>query len=118
MTLEGLKTECLLFIAFPVSIRHSAVDVSPGFWRVQAVKFKFQDSSIILINSYFPTDTRQADSNNVELEETLGHIRNIIADNEFDSLLWTGDINAEFLRASSHTKTVQDFLADLNLTKA
>ena len=33
-------------------------------------------------------------------------------------MLWTGDINAEFLRASSHTKAVQDILADLNLTKA
>ena len=107
-----------MFIAFPVSMRNCAVDVSPGFWRVQAVKFKFQDSSILLINSYFPTDSRQNDSNNVELDETLGHIRNIITDNEFDSLIWAGDINAEFFRASSHTTTVQDTIADLNLTKA
>ena len=72
-----------MFIAFPVSIRHSAVDVSPGFWRVQAVKFKFHNSSILLINSYFPTDTRQAESNNIELDETLGHIRKIILDNDY-----------------------------------
>ena len=37
-----------MFIAFPVSVRNYAEDVSPGFWRLQAVKFQFQDSSFIL----------------------------------------------------------------------
>ena len=33
-------------------------------------------------------------------------------------MLWTGDINAEFLRASSHTRTVHGVLSDLNLVRA
>ena len=33
-------------------------------------------------------------------------------------MLWTGDINADFLRGTSHTRTVFDAVADLNLTKA
>ena len=33
-------------------------------------------------------------------------------------MLWAGDINAEFLRASSHTRTVNDILSDLNLVRA
>ena len=107
-----------IFIAFPLSIKNCATDVSPKFWRVQAVTFKFGDSTTLLINSYFPTDTRRANTHSIELEETLCHIKNIIDNNEFDSVLWAGDINAEFLRNTSHTKTVHDAVADLNLSKA
>ena len=105
-----------MFIAFPVTIRNCVTDVSPGFWRIQAVKFKFGSSTTLLINSYFPTDTRKVDTHDSELPETLGHIRNIIRNNEFDSLLWAGDINADFLRGTSHTRTVQDTIDDLDLT--
>ena len=107
-----------MFVAYPSSIKNCVTDVSPNFWRIQALKFKFGASTLILINSYFPTDNKRADSQNEELEETLGHIRNIIAANEFDSLLWAGDINADFLRASSHIRTVQGVISDLNLVRA
>ena len=107
-----------MFIACPESIKNCATDISPSFWRIQAVKFKFGNSIILLINSYFPTDTRRADNHDSELDETLGHIRNVIRNNDFDSLLWAGDINAEFLRATSHTRTVHAAVDDLGLTKA
>ena len=107
-----------MFVAFPLAIKNCATDVSPSFWRIQAVKFKFGNSTTLLINSYFPTDTRRANTHDSELEETLGHIRNIIRTNDFDSLLWAGDINSEFLRGTSHTRTVHDAVADLHLNKA
>ena len=87
-----------MFIAFPSYIKNSATDVSPTFWRIQAVKFKFGESVILLINSYFPTDNKRLDNISEELEETISHVRNVITANEFDSLLWAGDINVEFLR--------------------
>ena len=107
-----------MFVAFPLAIKNCATDVSPSFYRIQAVKFKFGNSTTLLINSYFPTDTRRANTHDSELEETLGHIRNIIRTNDFDSLLWAGDINSEFLRRTSHTRTVHDAVADLHLNKA
>jgi hypothetical protein len=48
-----------MFIAFPESIKNCVTDVSPSFWRIQAVKFKFGNSIILLINSYFPTPEEQ-----------------------------------------------------------
>ena len=39
-----------MFIAFPVSIRDQVTDVSPGFWRLQAVKIKSKSSTLLLIN--------------------------------------------------------------------
>ena len=44
-----------MFIAFPNNIKNQVTE-SPGFWRLQAVQIKFQSSTLLLINSYFPTD--------------------------------------------------------------
>lgn len=91
-------------IAFPDSIKKSVEDVSPGHWRIHAAKIKFKNSTMLLINSYFPTDTVRPDGDENELLELLGKIREVIRSNEFDSLIWAGDINADFLRNSSHTR--------------
>ena len=47
-----------LFVAVPDYFRNNVQDVSPSFWRVQAVLIRTQGSTILLINSYFPIDTR------------------------------------------------------------
>ena len=107
-----------MFIAFPNSIKKSVEDVSPGHWRIQAVKIKFQHSTMLLINSYFPTDTVRPDGDENELLMLLGKIREVIRNNEFDSLIWAGDINADFLRNSNHTRAVSDTLDDLELTRS
>ena len=64
-----------MFITFPVNIRDQVTAVSPGFWRLKAVKIKFKSSTLLLINSYFPTDTQR---DNADLLNTLGHIKQII----------------------------------------
>ena len=104
-----------MFIAFPIAIRNSATDVSPVFWRIQAAKFQFGKKTILLINSYFPVDQRRADADETELNDTLGHIRDVIRKNEFQSLLLAGDINADFLRSTSHSETVHGNIQDLGL---
>ena len=48
-----------MFIAFPDNIKNQVTDVSPGHWRLQAVKIKLLTSSLLLINSYFPTDPQR-----------------------------------------------------------
>ena len=93
-----------MFIAFPQVIKSSVSDVSPGFWRIQAIKITSVRSTILLINSYFPTDPRRDNFDETELIETLAHIKEVISKNDFDDILWAGDINADFIRNTSHTK--------------
>ena len=56
-----------IFIAFPDSIKNNIIDVSPGFWLVQAVKITFKFSHLLLINSYFPTDPQRANLDESDL---------------------------------------------------
>ena len=107
-----------MFIAFPVSMKNDIHDVSPGFWRVQAIKIQFKSSTVLLINSYFPIDPRRATQDETELLETLSTIRDIIRKEEFDDLVWTGDINADFARETSHTNLVSEELLDLGLSRS
>ena len=107
-----------MFIAFPNSIKSNVTDVSPGHWRIQAVKIQSKSSRILLINSYFPTDSRRPNADQGELMEILGQIREVIRKNDFDCLMWAGDINAEFLRNTNHTRTVSDTVEELGLTRS
>ena len=104
-----------MFIALPRIIKNHVTDVSPGFWRVQAVKIGFKSSSVLLINSYFPTDPQRAGADHSELLETLTFIKKVIEQNSSSAILWAGDINSEFARNSDHTLAVQDALYDLGL---
>ena len=99
-----------MYIAVPNSIRNHVTDVSPGYWRLQAIILKLGGSTTLLINSYFPTDPRRPNADQSELHDTLSHIKEVIRKNEFDSLLWAGDINADFIRNTNHTNTVQDLV--------
>ena len=107
-----------MFIAFPESLKNIITDVSPGFWRLQALTIKLGNFTTLLINTYFPTDPQKPQADESELLEILGFIREVIRKNEFDALLWAGDINAHFLRNTSHTFTVNETIEDLGLTKS
>ena len=107
-----------MFIAFPDKIKNDVKDVSPGFWRIQAALIKFGNSTTLLINSYFPTDPQRATADESELLETISHIKDVINKNSFDGLLWTGDINADFLRNTNHTNLINANVEELNLTKS
>ena len=104
-----------MFIAFPDSIKNNVIDVSPGFWRVQAAKISFNSTNLLLINSYLPTDPQRNTVDETDLLETLGHIKKVVANNVCDDILWAGDLNSDFSRQSSHTIAVQDALQELGL---
>jgi hypothetical protein len=105
-----------MFIAVPDKIKSDIQDVSPGFWRLQAVKIK--SSNILIINSYFPTDPGTIAFNDSELLETLQSIREIISNNQFQHLYWLGDINSDILRRTGHVNCVINFTEELKLKKA
>ena len=107
-----------MFIVFPDNIKNQVTDVSPGHWRLQAVKIKFVNSTLLLINSYFPTDPQRDNVDDGDLRDTLGHIKKIVEVNPCDSILWAGDINSDFSRNSNHTTEVQEALLELGFLKA
>ena len=99
-----------MFIAVPHELNDLVEDVSPQHWRVQAVVFSAPKKRLLIINSYFPTDPRLADFDNTDLGSTLAAIGSVMDDNEFDSIVWMGDINADFERRSTFTKTIAEFI--------
>ena len=109
-----------LFIAVPESIKGAVKDVSPGHWRLQAVIISSPSSKTLLINSYFPTDSR-AETVNIQLQElgeVLDIIKNLIESHPCDAVVWAGDINADFSRNSAHVRLVKDTMEDINITSA
>ncbi len=100
-----------MFIAIPVELRSSVKDVSPSHWRIQAIIVKTEKSSILIINSYFPTDPRVSDFDMSELESTLNCINEVISNNQFGELIWCGDLNAEFSRRTKFTKHIDNFIS-------
>ena len=73
---------------------------------------------MLLINTYFPTDPRRANCDETDLQETIAHIKNVVRKNDFDDIVWAGDINADFIRNTSHTRLVSEAVDDLGLTKS
>ena len=63
-----------LFTAVPEYFKNSIQDVSPVYWRLQAVLIETQGSIILLINSYFPVDPRTVNNDENEFIEVFEHI--------------------------------------------
>ena len=104
-----------MFIAFPDPIKSQIEDVSPTFWRIQAAILKSSNSNLLIINSYFPVDSR---NDGGELLETIEAIKHVIEQNEFSNILWLGDINCDFLRQTAHVTQVQNFIEETTLLKS
>ena len=107
-----------MFIAVPNSLINHVNDVSPGHWRIQAVKISLPSSTILLINSYFPTDPKTNNFNEDDLQETLQVITNVIDKNHFNSVLLLGDINCDFSRNTRFVQAVQTYLQEYSLIKS
>ena len=47
-----------MFIAIPAILKEKIIDVSPNHHRVQAALLTMNDEIFLIVNTYFPTDTR------------------------------------------------------------
>ena len=99
-----------LFIAVPDCVKNEVKDVSPVFWRTQAIIMPIKSSRILIINSYFPTDPGTVVLDESELLETLHSIKLVIEENECYPIYWLGDINTDFVRKTGHVKCVENFI--------
>ena len=100
-----------MFIAVPSSIKSQIKDVSPKHPRVQAICLRSENSNILIINSYFPTDANAPLNSQIsdDLEETLFCIETVLANNDYTQVFLTGDINCNFLKQTMHVKNVSFF---------
>ena len=107
-----------MFIAVPNEIKEKVIDISPSMWRIQAVLVNTSQSVLLVINSYLCTDNKTQSIDVTDLIETLDVISEILENNEFNDIIWTGDINADFIRKTGHVHKVNDFLQELNFKKS
>ena len=107
-----------MFITVPSLLNSCIDDVSPGYWRLQAIIVKTGNSRLLVINSYFPTDPLTIRFNESDLIETLEFVNKILEDNIFSSVLLLGDINYDFLRRTGHVNMVDSFITMKSFIKS
>ena len=84
-------------------------------WRIQSIEINVNNEKYLIFNSYFPNDSRLNDDECEELNECLAQISSIIETHVCNHYFLLGDLNAEFLRNSSHVNSVKMFLARHNM---
>ena len=52
------------------------------------------------------------------LEEILAEIRVVLLNNQFDEVVWTGDMNADFTRNGGHVQRLHNYIDEYNMLKA
>lgn len=107
-----------MFIAVPKELEVFAKEIKVNHWRLQAITLALPTSTVLLINSYFPNDPKVRDFDTDDLVCTLSSINDTIQNSAVDSVIWTGDINADFLRGNKFTEIVSDFVEDKSFVKS
>ena len=84
-------------------------------FRIQAQILEFPSTRLLWINSYLPNDPLTIIFDDQELNDVLTEIENILDTNDFDDLLWQGDLNWEVTRTSGFSTRMKQFLDRLGL---
>ena len=119
------EKECLegrpkngMFIAIPEIMRENVTDISPNHWRIQAAIIRTNKMKLLIINSYFPQDSKSPINIDSELEEIIAAINNLLMNYQFADVIWMGDINADFCRNTKQVWRIETYLNDTKLVKA
>ena len=84
-------------------------------FRLQASKFAFKSSSMLIKNAYFPCDPRVDTFDETELVTLLADIKNVVESSNCSNVLLAADLNSDFSRNTRFTRTVEEYLKDLLL---
>ena len=106
-----------MFVAIPQDIKEFALDVSPTHWRVQAIILSTPSNKVLIINTCFPTDQRMNEFDTADLFSTLSAMNSVLMENEYDSVIWGGDINADFVRDTVFTSNIIRFVEEKSFAK-
>ena len=106
-----------LFMAVPLKYKDKVEDVSPDSFRIQCIILSLPSTKLLLINTYFPTDPK-GDFDENELLLLLADIRRLLEEKNFDSVIWLGDINADFRRTTKFVGLVSEFIDEHGIIKS
>ena len=106
-----------MFIAIPISLKDAVKEIPVVSDRLQCATVDIDESKILLINSYFPTDPR-ADFDEQELLAIFAEITKIVDENSFNHFVLGGDLNADFSRRTKFVTLLREFLDQLNVQKS
>ena len=87
-------------------------------FRIQAQILHLKHISLLWINTYSPTDPQTINFDDTELLEMLNEVESIMDTQEFDHVLWNGDINWDPRRNSGFSTTVSTYLLRLGIHSA
>ena len=79
---------------------------------IQPILFEINEVKYLIINTYFPTDSRGQNDDCQELECCLNQIKAVINMNDFDKLYIPGDQNFEVSRNSKHAELIREFVSN------
>ena len=106
---------CGLAIIVPKYFRKNISLVNCESWRLQAAIISVGDRKFLIINTYFPTDPKNVNGDNIELENLLAEIRSIVNRANFNYLYIAGDINCDFTRNTVHVGLIREFIQENNM---
>ena len=90
--------------------------VASKHYRVQAQVLHLPTTSVLWINSYFPTDPQlMRDFDDTELQSCLSEVENIIINTNHDDIVWGSALNWDMARNTQFARTVSSFIERLNL---
>ena len=89
-----------MFIAVLKKFKGCAKEMPRNHWMLQAVTLIVPNNRILILNSLIPA------------------INDIVENAEFSTVVWTDDINANFLRNTKFTKIVDKFIEEKMFCKA
>ena len=104
-----------LSIILPKYLRKSVKIILCKSWRIQCIVIEVNGESTILINSYFPNDSGEVVDHARELDDCLAEIGSLLQTHMCNNYFLMGDLNADFLRNSSHVNCVKTFLSRHNM---
>ena len=85
---------------------------------LEAALIQNKNSIIMIVNSYFPQDSRSPIQYDPELEEVIAVINNLLTNYHFNDVIWMGDINADFNRNTKYVCRLLTYLNDINIHKS
>ena len=84
-------------------------------YRLQATKFNFPNTELLILNTYFPCDPRTSNFNDAELLRLLSDTQAIIQQAISTNVWVAGDLNYDFSRNTTFSTLVHDYFEEIGL---
>ena len=91
------------------------VRVKTSHFRIQAQVLTFPKTRLLWINTYMPTDPQTFLYDDTELMEVLNEVENILKTEDFDDVIWIGDMNWDRKRVTGFCEVMENFVRKLGL---